>query len=78
MLGATVTDRITGFRGVVTGLVHYLTGCDQALVQPPAKDGEYKSSEWFDVQRLTVDESVAPFVLDNSATPGPDRPAPKR
>jgi hypothetical protein len=78
-LGYTVTDRITGFRGVVTGVVHYLTGCHQALVAPPlGGDGALRDSSWFDLQRLDVDQAVAPVVLDNGATPGADRAAPKR
>jgi hypothetical protein len=77
MLGKTVKDRITGFTGVVTGHVQYLTGCNQALVVPPMQDGKLGSSEWFDVQRLE-DTGVAAIVLDNGATPGCDRAAPKR
>lgn len=78
MLGLTVEDRISGFRGVVTGYVEYLTGCNQALVQQRARDGEYKEPLWFDVQRLVVDETTLPIVLDNGQTPGSDKPAPRR
>jgi hypothetical protein len=78
-LGATVKDRITGFSGVVTGIVHYLTGCHQALVAPPlGPDGAFRDSAWFDLQRLAVDALVQPVVLDNGATPGADRAPPKR
>lgn len=78
-LGITVQDRITGFRGIVTGFVQYLSGCNQALVVPAvAPDGALRDSQWFDVQRLVPDTTVAPLVLDNSETPGFDAPAPKR
>lgn len=75
-LGVTVIDKVTGFKGVVTGYVQYLTGCNQVLVVPPVKaDGSYADSHWFDVQRLTVLDE-APIVLDNSATPGFDAAPP--
>jgi hypothetical protein len=77
-LGSRVRDKITGFTGVVTGRVEYLTGCNQVLVAPKCKDdGALVSSEWLDEQRVDVlpDSRV---VLDNRTTPGADRPAPKR
>lgn len=77
-LGVTVEDRITGFRGIVTGHVNYLSGCNQGLVVPQAtKDGSI-NSQWFDDQRLRIDLSVAPIVLENEKTPGCDRAAPIR
>ena len=79
-LGVTVEDIITGFKGTVTGIVHYITGCDQALVAPRGldSDGKIRDSNWYDIQRLKVDTTVARIVLDNSATPGFDKAAPKR
>ena len=32
--GETVTDKITGFNGIITGQAAYITGCNQYLVQP--------------------------------------------
>lgn len=79
MLGKTVSDRITGFRGVVTGYVEYLSGCNQVLVVPPiSADGTLRDASWFDVQRVDVLDHVPPVVLDNGTTPGCDRAAPKR
>lgn len=78
-LGITVIDKITGFRGVVTGFVQYITGCNQCLVVPPlGADGGVRDATWFDVQRLDVDTAVPAIMLDNGATPGCDRPAPIR
>ncbi|MDE2098827.1 MAG: hypothetical protein KGL39_16360 [Patescibacteria group bacterium] len=79
LLGQTVTDKITGFKGVVTGRCEYISGCDQALVVPPVDDkGKIDDGRWFDVQRLVVD-AAAPIVrLDNGDTPGCDAPAPVR
>lgn len=77
-LGHTLRDRITGFTGVCTGYVHYLTGCNQVLLAPPlSADGAMRDSQWFDVQRCEV-TGAPPIVLDNGATPGADRAAPKR
>lgn len=76
--GVTVRDRITGFTGVVTGHVRYITGCHQVLVAPPTKDGAFVEPHWFDEQRVMVDESTLPVVLDNGATPGCDVAAPVR
>jgi len=78
-LGSKVRDIITGFTGIATGRAEYISGCSQLLVAPPlAKDGAARESEWFDEQRLTVDPRAKPIVLDNTATPGPDKAAPKR
>ncbi len=77
-LGSTVKDRITGFKGIVTGYVTYISGCNQCLVAPPiGKDGKLGDSHWFDEQRLEV-QKTALVVLDNSAGTGFDIEAPKR
>ena len=76
ILGSTVTDRITGFRGVAVGHVEYLTGCNQTLVVPPVDaEGKLRDGQWFDDQRLKVSDE-APVTLDNSATPGHDAAPP--
>lgn len=77
ILGSTVKDRITGFSGVVTGRVEYLTGCTQCLVAPVvSKDGAHRDSQWFDEQRLAVVKRPK-IQFDNRTTPGADRSAPK-
>ncbi len=77
-LGSTVKDRITGFKGVVTGYVTYISGCNQCLVAPPVqKDGKISESHWLDEQRLEV-VGKAVTTLDNSAARGFDAPAPVR
>ena len=71
-LGHRAKDRITGFVGVVVGIVDYISGCNQALLVPPVDpDGKLRTGEWFDVQRLELlqDEKI---VLDNGDTPGAD------
>ncbi len=77
-LGATYKDKITGFQGIATGYVKYLTGCNQALLTAKvSKDGSSAPTGWFDEQRVErVGKSVV--ALDNSKTPGFDVPAPIR
>lgn len=69
-LGCKAKDRISGFSGTVTGICHYISGCNQALISPTiGEKGELREGHWFDVQRLEVDNSK-PIVLDNSKSPG--------
>ena len=77
-LGKTYRDKITRFTGVATGHVRYISGCHQVLLAPPVDgEGKLRDSQWFDEQRLEEQDAVA-IVLDNVATPGPDKTAPKR
>jgi hypothetical protein len=76
-LGRSYEDLITGFSGMAIGVVHYMTGCSQALLQPRiGEDGKIPESVWFDVQRLSAKTGFA-VKLDNGATPGFDKQAPK-
>ena len=78
-LGCTATDRVTKFRGVVTGKAQYLTGCNQALLMPSVDaDGKLRDGGWFDEQRLEVDEEQAVIVTDNSKGNGCDLAPPIR
>ena len=78
-LGATAADRITGFTGVVTGYVQYLTGCHHVLLAPRVgADGAPRSAEWFDVARLQVDRTIPPVALAASDERGFDKSAPVR
>jgi hypothetical protein len=52
LLGKPVTDKVTGFTGVVTSVSFDLYGCIQAVVTPYAgKDGQLGEPRWFDVPR---------------------------
>lgn len=78
ILGNEYKAHITGFEGVATGFVQYITGCNQALLAPSVgSDGTLRDSNWFDIQRLEPIDSKT-IRLDNGPTPGPDKPAPKR
>lgn len=78
MIGRNVKDKITGFKGRVTGYVEYITGCNQMLVAPQVKDaGDHIESLWIDEQRLeTIDESI--LSLDTTIMTGSDKSPPKR
>ena len=52
--GQEVQDKITGFKGIVTGFADYMTGCNQYCVQPPVKNEEYKEGLWFDEGKLEL------------------------
>ena len=51
-MGDAVKHRVTGFKGHITGVCDYITGCRQMLVTPKAKDGKMPASHWLDEDRL--------------------------
>jgi len=77
ILGSTVRCRITGFTGIVTGKVEYITGCNQSLVQPTVgNDGNYRDSIWLDADKLEqVGDWVINLKVDNA---GFDKAPPRR
>lgn len=78
-LGDKVQDKVTTFEGIVTGVADYITGCRQCLVQPPAKDGEYKDGRWIDDDRLLVLQKGHTVLDDRRRDGGPQaNPAPVR
>jgi hypothetical protein len=80
-LGREYQDAITGYTGVAIGHVTYLTGCNQTLLQPRCGNDKIDArpvAEWFDDQRMRPTVCSMVISLDNGATPGHDRAAPKR
>lgn len=77
-LGFKFKDRVTGFEGVATGRIEYMTGCNQLLLVPAAKDGEWKDGHWVDEQRCDKVVSFEKITLDNSKSPGFDKAHPRR
>ena len=55
LLGLRATDKVTGFKGVITSACFDLYGCIQCALTPSA-DGkdEIKNGHWFDINRLDV------------------------
>lgn len=77
-LGINVTDKITGFSGTVTGMVKYITGCDQALITPRVTDNtKYPEANWIDVNRLIVNEDVEMIIVETSKDVGAMESPPK-
>jgi hypothetical protein len=55
MLGMKVTDKVTGFKGVVASVSFDLYGCIQCIVTPEAGElGKQEDCRWFDIKRLRV------------------------
>ena len=53
-LGDTVTDKVSGFTGIVGGISTYLYGCVRVLVESKGlHEGKPIDGQWFDEQRLT-------------------------
>lgn len=75
--GVQYRDRITGFIGTCIGKAQYISGCDQVLIVPPAKEGEYKEGIWIDDERLLVNETDEP-VERTSSRGGPQQSPSKR
>lgn len=66
LLGLRVTDRITGFSGVVTSICFDLYGCVQGIINPGVgEDGKLMESQWFDVNRFRVDCDIPVMTLPN-------------
>lgn len=56
-MGEQGTDRVTGFKGTVTGHCRYITGSDQLQLTPPVgTDGDKRAAEWFDIARIDIDD----------------------
>lgn len=79
-LGVHVRDVVTGFRGVVTGRVQYLTGCSQFLIQPQGLvGGRAQESFWIDEAKLEAVRGKKRIVLTVADRGGPQaNEAPKR
>ena len=74
-LGVEARDKVTGFKGIVTGKAEYLTGCTQyGIVPKTGKTGSMKSTEWFDENRL----EVVGKGMGVSKIKGPDNGGPQR
>ncbi len=53
--GDEVREKITGFRGVITGSVTYLTGCNQYLLTAKSKtERKQATTLWYDEGRLEL------------------------
>jgi len=52
-LGKQAEDKLTGFKGTITGYAEYLTGCSQYCLLPKTEDStKYPEAQWFDEGRI--------------------------
>jgi len=72
-LGAKAKDKVTGFEGIIIGRSEWLTGCNTYVLKPKAKDGEVKSSEYFDegVIKILKEDAVKPEEVQAEKKGGP-------
>lgn len=73
-IGMEGKDTVTGFKGTITGVVTYLTGCDQFVITPKynKKNGQ-ENSRWFDVNRVVVNEKKGKIVIVDKNADAKDR-----
>jgi hypothetical protein len=77
-LGKRARDKITGFEGIIIGMITYLFGCQQYGIAPKAKDGKLEDSHWFDVGRVEIlGEGITPESVTADKPGGENRDAPK-
>lgn len=78
--GDRVEEKISGFKGIVTGSVSYITGCNQHLVTAKSKDENSDSERvWFDEGRLSLLEKEVIKPVDvEGAKKGSDLSAPTK
>lgn len=72
-LGAKVTDRITGFKGTVTGRCEYITGCIQYIVTPRGKPDKALDCLWVDEGNLLPKARAAQIRGGRKRAGGPQR-----
>lgn len=77
-LGQKAKDKITGFKGILTGRAEYLYGCTQYVIVPEvAKDGKMGDGQWFDEGRIEVlGKGVLASAVRALKPGGPQRDAP--
>ncbi len=72
ILGDEYQDKITGFRGIATGVTFWLHACERVGLQSKklTKDGTIAGLEWFDVPGVEhVKTKVAPKVAKTGGPP---------
>jgi len=60
--GQPVKEKVTGFKGTITGTCFYLTGCTQHLVTAKSKEGKEPIAIWYDEGRLELMEDKPTFT----------------
>lgn len=77
-LGKVVRDKVSGYEGVCTSRVEFMTGCVQYAIQPKVdKDGKLPDVVYFDEGRLEM-VSAGPDVLARTTGGHMGRETPRR
>ena len=73
-LGDRVKDKVTGFKGIVTGITSWLNGCRRIGIQPEKlmTTGKPVEAEWFDEQQVLVIKKSAHSEKQKRGGPMPD------
>lgn len=76
-MGDELESKITGFRGVATGICEYINGCRQYLLKPRVdKDGKDVEGIWIDEQVLFKTGAKKLDLSDGQMRGGPRAEAP--
>ena len=77
-LGQKAKDKITGFKGIITGRASYIYGCDQYLIIPKLGKNGVRLAEWFDEGRIEIiGKGILPKEVRVEKNGGPNIEAPK-
>ncbi|HDY66571.1 MAG TPA: hypothetical protein ENH85_02140 [Candidatus Scalindua sp.] len=78
--GDKVIEKVTGFSGIITGAVCYMTGCNQYLITAKSKnEKEEATTLWYDEGRLDlIKEEAIPKKDILGRRKGCDIQAPKK
>ena len=63
LLGKTGTDVLTDYRGVIFAITYYMTDRAQLMLQPSGDAFAAPEGEWFDANRIQIDEEVEAVAL---------------
>lgn len=80
-LGQEAKDKVTGFQGILTGYCHYITGCDQYLIQPKCeKNTTFPEAQWIDEGKIELIEGGRSFEKEDieGDEDGCDSPSPHK
>lgn len=79
-LGDEVKDKISGFKGICTGIFNYLNGCVRAMIEPrTTKEGKPIEAHTFDVSQVEVlKKNVVPAYKADTGPGGPRKDPPAR
>ena len=53
-LGKRAKDKVTGFEGIITGVVFYIDGRQRYGIEAMANDSKYEEAAWFDAPRIEI------------------------